>query len=377
MVFKLLSIRNVRELVLWNSFTNFDGHLESSGSFGRNWNGEISCGISSFYRKLARVRPTYPNMIENAIDVVSQSTWVPVDCTCLNGKSHNWKRLSIHPALSTMHRLLRTSVTTTKTFGIHARFFSTPITLNSKSTLTLPADTLPPSHSHTLPLRWLRDSCQCPFCVHPSTRQKLHRTSDVLGARPVEAELTDGALNIVWSEPESNSIRTDQEHQSTADERTHPSVYTLDWLSHYTSPAARSSFHHYISLSPILWDRETLLSRSPALFVDYAVLSSPSHPENVETLKLALTQLLRFGLVFVRGVPNERTDDVNCELRNLAGIFGRIRETFYGQVWDVRSVRDSKNIAYTNLDLGLHMDLLCVSSFPSHREPPIITRLSL
>lgn len=38
---------------------------------------------------------------------------------------------------------------------------------------------------------------------------------------------------------------------------------------------------------------------------------------------------------------------------------GEIRRTWYGdRVWDVKSVAGSKNIAYTNLDLGLHMDLV-------------------
>jgi hypothetical protein len=57
-------------------------------------------------------------------------------------------------------------------------------------------------------------------------------------------------------------------------------------------------------------------------------------------------------------VPNEDTVDATCELRKLAETFSNIRETFYGQVWDVVNVRNSRNIAYTNLDLGLHMDLL-------------------
>lgn len=30
------------------------------------------------------------------------------------------------------------------------------------------------------------------------------------------------------------------------------------------------------------------------------------------------------------------------------------------QLWDVINIRDSTNIAFTDLDLGLHMDLLCV-----------------
>jgi gamma-butyrobetaine dioxygenase len=59
------------------------------------------------------------------------------------------------------------------------------------------------------------------------------------------------------------------------------------------------------------------------------------------------------------------TSDAGCELPRLASRLGEIRRTWYGdRVWDVRSVPDAKNIAYTNLDLGLHMDLL------HFRDPP-------
>ena len=42
----------------------------------------------------------------------------------------------------------------------------------------------------------------------------------------------------------------------------------------------------------------------------------------------------------------------------MARLFGEIRPTFYGLVWDVKNKRNSKNIAYTNLNLGFHMDIL-------------------
>ena len=101
------------------------------------------------------------------------------------------------------------------------------------------------------------------------------------------------------------------------------------------------------------WDCEKLL-HTPHLFVDYTKLQE----DNCQTLLHALTQLIRYGIIFVRGVPNEVMDDQNCELRRLASTFGRIRNTIYGDVWDVKNVKNSANIANTNLYLGLHMDLL-------------------
>ncbi|GJJ13052.1 hypothetical protein Clacol_007301 [Clathrus columnatus] len=86
-----------------------------------------------------------------------------------------------------------------------------------------------------------------------------------------------------------------------------------------------------------------------------------------QDLHRAFSQLIRYGLVFLTGVPIDKTDDLHCEVRRMGEIFGRIRETFYGQVWDVISVRNSTNIANTNLDLGLHMDLLYFQHPPRYQ----------
>jgi gamma-butyrobetaine dioxygenase len=75
---------------------------------------------------------------------------------------------------------------------------------------------------------------------------------------------------------------------------------------------------------------------------------------------MAITQLTQLGLLFITGVPSAESSNQTCELRTLAQLFGEIRNTFYGDVWDVKNIRNSRNIAYTNLDLGLHMDLLYV-----------------
>lgn len=75
-------------------------------------------------------------------------------------------------------------------------------------------------------------------------------------------------------------------------------------------------------------------------------------------LLAAINQLTRFGLLFVTGVPTERTDNATCETRKLVTLFAELRSTFYGDLWDVKDITNSRNIAYTNLDLGLHGDLL-------------------
>lgn len=70
-----------------------------------------------------------------------------------------------------------------------------------------------------------------------------------------------------------------------------------------------------------------------------------------------MEQLQRYGIAVVRGVPTAKTDNEDCNLRELAESIGLLRNTFYGETWDIKSVPNARNVAYTNLNLGLHMDL--------------------
>jgi hypothetical protein len=187
----------------------------------------------------------------------------------------------------------------------------------------------------TFPYVWLRDSCQSPTCVHPSTSQKLHRTSDIpLDIKPIPngVQLGDDGLHIEWVTG-------------------HKSFYPKSFLERHSSTDKLSKFHKDLPQEP--WSASGI-SKNPNLFLQYKTLQEPTG------LLTAINQLSVHGLLFVKGVPNTETANETCELRKLSTYFGEIRETFYGQVWDVKNVRNSRNIAYTNLDLGLHMDLLYV-----------------
>lgn len=187
----------------------------------------------------------------------------------------------------------------------------------------------------TYPFQWLRDSCQCPRCVHPSTRQKLYRTSDIPSNVKPHADglrLSDDGIHISWA-PE------------------HTTFYPTDFLERYSANDKLRAFHRDVDPKP--WDKSQIKS-APKLFLEYKDLYTPSG------LLDALTQLTRYGLVFITGVSQKETSNEKSEARNLGQLFAELRETFYGELWDVISVKNSKNIAYTNLHLGLHMDLLYV-----------------
>ena len=183
------------------------------------------------------------------------------------------------------------------------------------------------------PYIWLRDACQCPACIHPSTSQKLHRTSDInLDLKPTSGGIraTNEGLHLEWTTG-------------------HKSFYTTPFLERHSSPSRLSTAHK--DVPRISWDASYIL-QTPDLFLSYQSLQTPSG------LLAGITQLSKLGLLFVTGVPNVESSNQTCELRTLAHLFGEIRNTFYGELWDVKNVRNSRNIAYTNLDLGLHMDLL-------------------
>lgn len=183
--------------------------------------------------------------------------------------------------------------------------------------------------------QWLRDSCQCPSCIHPSTSQKLHRSSDI----PADIRPAPGGLIIT---ADSVQIRWIDGHQS---------IYETTFLERYSCPSKLQKFHR--DTEHILWNASSI-SQMSDLYIPYKEL--------VEPLRLlrAINQLSQYGLLFLTGVPSDQTSNETCELRKLANIFGELRTTFYGELWDVKNVCNSRNIAYTNLDLGLHMDLLYV-----------------
>ncbi|KAF8888837.1 Clavaminate synthase-like protein [Infundibulicybe gibba] len=195
----------------------------------------------------------------------------------------------------------------------------------------------------TFPYVWLRDSCQEPSCVHPSTSQKLHRTSDIpLDIRPAAdgVHLTSDGLRIQWADG-------------------HTSFFHASFLERHSSPTKLFDFHKDVNKRA--WNHASVTAEGKDLFLPYQSLETPTG------LLVAMTQLAQYGLVFISGVPNAETTNETCELRTLAERFGEIRPTFYGPLWDVKNIRNSRNIAYTNLDLGLHMDLLYFEHPPRYQ----------
>jgi alpha-ketoglutarate-dependent taurine dioxygenase len=62
-------------------------------------------------------------------------------------------------------------------------------------------------------------------------------------------------------------------------------------------------------------------------------------------------ELLRDGIAFLSAVPT-----TDAGILEAAALMGRVSETNYGRVFDVRSIPQPENLAYSDLGLGLHTD---------------------
>lgn len=185
----------------------------------------------------------------------------------------------------------------------------------------------------------LRDACQCKKCVDDSTHQRDFLFSDIptnISVSSIESDAETGTWQVRWE----NDISGYEDHVSMFPKST--LVQLLDGVP------ASLDVHRSISL----WDKESFARDSKN--IDFGQLLSDD-----SVLTSALEQIQRHGLIFVTGIPDD-PEAVREMVRRLA----LLRNTFYGETWDVRSVPQAKNVAYTSKYLGFHMDLLYM------KEPP-------
>ena len=190
---------------------------------------------------------------------------------------------------------------------------------------------------------WLLDNCTCPDC-RTASGQKLsvnarHRVTSP--QPPVVTFEEDGKrVRVRWGEKHAN-VRAD----------VHESVFDAAWLDAncYSRPERVAT--RRTALAPTTWDSE-LQAALPV--VDYADMAKT----DAGLLECA-RHLQHHGLVFVRNTPVDDESVVRVAER-----FGSLRDTFYGRTWDVASVPQAVNIAYTSVELGFHQDLFYFESPP-------------
>ena len=181
----------------------------------------------------------------------------------------------------------------------------------------------------------LRDQCNCKRCIDPDSQQKLFQSSDIpSNIRPYEIISNNNEAHVQW---ENDVAGYDKDH-----------VTTITW------DRINELFSDEPSRPPVTWDK--------ALFEKHhQQFSWPEARNNSKSLHGVLDALDKHGLVFLEDVPQLEADEgisSTYGVEQIGAEIGPLRDSLYGRTWDVRSVANAKNIAYTHQYLGLHMDLL-------------------
>ncbi|KAK8168330.1 hypothetical protein IWX90DRAFT_424446 [Phyllosticta citrichinensis] len=193
----------------------------------------------------------------------------------------------------------------------------------------------------SLNAKQIRDSCTCPQCVDPSSSQKSYHTTDIPENIQPKARLANGdsrVIEVKWQNdiPNWSNNHVTQFYRNNAEAK--------DTIYHPIAPVDRR-----------IWDAKKVRQVSEQkAFIDFH-----DYVHNDETLHKALEQIGRWGIVFLKNVP-----DSEKAIESITSRIGLLKETFYGRTWDVKSMPQAKNIAYTHQYLGLHQDLMYVSNPP-------------
>lgn len=175
----------------------------------------------------------------------------------------------------------------------------------------------------SFPFIWLRDSCGCPACRHANGQRFIDILDIPADVAPRSARIgADGTLEIVW-EPDG-----------------HASRYEPGWIAAYDLAAdARAARRK----RPVLWDA-SLADRIPR--ADW-----PEMERSTAAERRALQALVDYGFLIISGVPVR-----SGAVTEVGDRIGHVRVTNYGRHFDVRSVPNPNNLAYTAVALGVHTD---------------------
>ena len=171
---------------------------------------------------------------------------------------------------------------------------------------------------------WLRDNR--PEDRDPHNGQRLIDIAELPpDPRLRSATVADGRVLITWEgEPR-------------------PISYDCGWLAAHV-PARRASRPER---EVRLWLEGARLDAHR----DFAWAELAGIRESAAARREWLVRLLQDGIAFIAGVPATDT-----AILDVGALLGRVCETNYGLVFDVRSVPQPENLAYSDLGLGLHTD---------------------
>jgi alpha-ketoglutarate-dependent taurine dioxygenase len=174
------------------------------------------------------------------------------------------------------------------------------------------------------PSLWLRDNVR--EDRDPHSGQRLVDIADL----PEQPRIRSAAA-------QDRTVRIEWEGE------TRPAAFDIDWLASFSCEASQGR--------PERVPRSWLEGASLDAVRDFAWLNLADARAHRKERLGWLTRLLQEGIAFMRAVPSN--EEAILDAMQLAG---RVIETNYGLVFDVRSVPQPENLAYSDLGLGLHTD---------------------
>jgi alpha-ketoglutarate-dependent taurine dioxygenase len=171
---------------------------------------------------------------------------------------------------------------------------------------------------------WLRDNLR--EDRDPHSGQRLIDIADLPAEPKIKsAAAQDGAVTVEW-EAESR-----------------PASFDIQWLHAHASngPGRPPEFN------PRRWLEGARLDATR----DFAWLTFAQQRDDPSLRARWLMRLVQDGIAFLRDIPSTEAGILEAASR-----VGRVSETNYGLAYDVRSVPQPENLAYSDLGLGLHTD---------------------
>ncbi len=172
---------------------------------------------------------------------------------------------------------------------------------------------------------WLRDHCQMPQSRNPANGQRLMNITDFPeDVSIVSADQADDNIEI----------RFNPDHYSKF-----PAVWLLN-----NAYDLKPAFDNRSAVNKTIWDGRSINS-------DDVFHSYPDYLAHSSAKTQALSAFNDYGFIVLTDVPTK-----SGTILDVIDSFGYVRETNYGKTFDVKTIVDPNNLAFTNLGLGLHAD---------------------
>ena len=177
-------------------------------------------------------------------------------------------------------------------------------------------------HASRFPFLWLRDHCKAESSMHPSSGHRLFETASLdPNISAAKAESTDGVLIVEW------------------DGDSGISTIPCSWLrDHCMSEQERERR----APKPQLWSSDN----APDRVHHFGKMGAED-----DALYQFMADIRDFGFARATGVPTD-----HHAVTKVVELFGYVRETNYGKVFDVESTIDAVHLAYTPVALSMHTD---------------------